>query len=55
LKRSNWPGEKVVTFCGSEKAEEILRFLTCFEKVTPFEFWKPFGKFVRFFGKKVGV
>jgi hypothetical protein len=41
-----------VTFCGSEKAEEILRFSTCFEKVTPFEFWKPFGKFVRFFGKK---
>jgi len=52
LKRSNWLGEKVVTFCGSEKAEENLRFSTCFEKNTPFEFWKPFGKSIRFFLKE---
>jgi hypothetical protein len=39
MKRSNSPGKKVVAFCGSEKAEENLRFSTCFEKVIPFEFW----------------
>ena len=32
-----------MTFCGSEKADEILRFSTYFEEVIPFEFWKPFG------------
>jgi len=32
MKRSNVPGEKVMAFCGSEKAEEVLRFSTCFQK-----------------------
>jgi hypothetical protein len=32
MKRSNLPGEKVMAFCGSEKAEEVLRFSTCFQK-----------------------
>jgi hypothetical protein len=39
MKKPILPFEKVVAFYGSEKAKEILRFATCFEKVISFEFW----------------